>query len=254
MNRVRTELRAFWAALLFFTRVPLPRWCRCGPEDLPAAARYFPFVGVFVGAFGALVWWLARHVFPSEIAVVLSMVATVLLTGAFHEDGFTDVCDGFGGGWDKAQVLAIMKDSRVGAFGVIGIVLLLGLKALALGRIPPGLMIATLIAGHAISRWASTTVIFTEVYVRDDPGAKSKPLATALSVRSLTVATLFGLAPLALLPLRLWTTLAVVLVARWWFVRSTRRRIGGYTGDVLGAMQQIAEVAFYLAVVALTWR
>jgi adenosylcobinamide-GDP ribazoletransferase len=151
-------------------------------------------------------------------------------------------------------VVTIMKDSRVGAFGAMGIALLLGLKAVTLARVPAGLMVATLVAGHAASRWAAATLLFTHKYVREEADAKAKPMATQLSVGALGVATLFGLAPLALLPVRIWGSLGTVIVARWWLGRWFYRRIGGYTGDCLGAAQQVCEVAFYLTVVALTWR
>lgn len=254
MSLLRREWRVFCTAVMFFTRLPVPAWPDYDQEWLQAAPRYFPLVGVLVGGIGAGVWWLAAQILPGEIAVLLSMIATLVVTGAFHEDGFADVCDGFGGGWTRPQVLAIMKDSRVGAFGAIGIALMLGLKAVTLARVPAGLMVATLVAGHAASRWASATLMATLAYVRDEDDAKARPMATPLGAGSLAVATLFGLAPLLLLPVRTWWALGPVGLARWWLGRWFLRRIGGYTGDCLGAAQQVAEVVFYLAVVALTWR
>lgn len=254
MNAVQREVRVLWTAVAYFTRVPVPRWVGYDPAWLQAAPRFFPLVGALVGGVGAAVWWASARVLPGPIAIVLSMIATILLTGAFHEDGFADVCDGFGGGWDKAQVLAIMKDSRIGAFGAIGVVLILGLKAVALVYVPKNYMVGVLIAGHAISRWAGATVLFTHVYVREDAMTKAKPIATQLGVGALSVATVMGLAPLGLLPPRFaWAVLPVVWV-RWAMARWFARRIGGYTGDCLGALQQVSEVAFYLTVVALTWR
>lgn len=254
MSFLQHEWRVFWTAVMFFTRLPTPTFRDHRSEWLQEAPRYFPLVGALVGGFGAGVWWLAAHVLPAEIAVLLSMIATILLTGAFHEDGLADVCDGFGGGWTKAQVLTIMRDSRIGAFGAIGIALLLGLKALTLARVPEGLMLATLVAGHAASRWAAATLLFTHEYVREEADAKAKPMATRMSTASLMMATVFGLAPLLLLPPRLWWALATVVVARTWLAHWFTRRIGGYTGDCLGAVQQVSEVAFYLTVVALSWR
>lgn len=254
MNAVQREVRVFWTAVAYFTRVPAPRWVGYDPAWLQAAPRYFPLVGALVGGAGAVVWWASARVLPGPIAIVLSMIATILLTGAFHEDGFADVCDGFGGGWDKAQVLAIMKDSRIGAFGAIGVVLILGLKAVTLAYVPKNYVIGVLIASHAISRWAAATMLFTHVYVREDAMTKAKPIATQLGVGAWSVATVLGLAPLVLLPLRFaWAVLPVALV-RWTMGRWFARRIGGYTGDCLGALQQVSEVAFYLTVVALTWR
>lgn len=254
MNFLQRELRVLGTAVMFFTRVPLPAWREHRPEWLQAAPRYFPLIGAGVGGFGAGVWWLASFALPPEIAVTISMISTVLLTGAFHEDGFADVCDGFGGGWTKPHVLAIMRDSRVGAFGAIGVALLLGLKAVALARVPVCLMIGTLVAGHAVSRWAAVTLMATEDYVREENDAKAKPVAGRPGLGSLALATLFGLTPLLFVPAGTWWAVGAVLLTRgglgWWF----RYRIGGYTGDCLGATQQVGEVVFYLAVVALTWR
>ena len=125
---MKRQLEYFFAALRFFTRLPVPGWVGHSAEQLNHAARYFPLVGIVVGAIGAAVTELAVLALPIGIAVMLGMAATVLVTGGFHEDGFADACDGFGGGWEKAQVLAIMKDSRVGSYAVIGLVLLLSTK------------------------------------------------------------------------------------------------------------------------------
>jgi adenosylcobinamide-GDP ribazoletransferase len=254
MNAVQREVRVFWTAVGYFTRVPVPRWVGYDAVWLQATPRYFPVVGALVGGVGAAVWWAAARVLPGPIAILLSMAATILLTGAFHEDGFADVCDGFGGGWEKSQVLAIMKDSRVGAFGAIGVTLMLGLKAATLVYVPGNYVAGALIAGHAMSRWAAATMLLTHVYAREDAMTKAKPIATRLGAGALLVATIFGLAPLALLPLRcVWALLPLGLV-RWVMARWFVRRIGGYTGDCLGALQQVGEVVFYLTIVALTWR
>jgi adenosylcobinamide-GDP ribazoletransferase len=189
---------------------------------------------------------------PSTLAVAVSMAATVALTGAFHEDGFADVCDGFGGGWDKAQILRIMKDSRIGAYGTIGAVLMLGTKLLALIELGTAAAVAMIVA-HPLSRLASTTLIYALDYARDDADARAKPLAHRLSRGELTLAALSGAAPLALLPppealAGLALVMLVTLVSARYFVR----RIGGYTGDCLGAAQQLAELASYFGML-LAW-
>lgn len=249
MKALQRELRLAGAAISFLTRLPVPRAAAVTRGELQSAVRYFPLVGVLVGALGAAVWWLARRVFPGDVAVVLSMAATILATGAFHEDGFTDVCDGFGGGCDRTRILAIMKDSRVGAFGVIGIVLLLGLKALVLMHVPGRLMIVTLIAGHAASRWAAVTLLATQRYARDETG-KAAAVDAPPGAGALACATALGAGPAFLLPARCRWAIAAVLGVRWVLGRWFHRRIGGYTGDCLGALQQVAEVGFYLAVLA----
>ena len=244
---MRNELTYFFAALRFFTRLPVPAWVGHSETQLNGAARYFPLVGIVVGAIGAAATFAASLALPDSIAVILGMAATILATGAFHEDGFADACDGFGGGCDKAQVLAIMKDSRTGSYGVIGVALLLLAKWNALMELHPEILLVALVAGHAVSRFAATTLICALDYVRDDESSKSKPLASRMDVGALAVAALFGLLPCALLPLpeagyALGAAALVTLGAAGYFVR----RIGGYTGDCLGATQQLAEIAFYL--------
>ena len=248
---MKRELEYFFAALRFFTRLPVPAWVGHGQDQLDHAARYFPMVGILIGAIGAGVTELAALTLPIGVAVLLGMAATVLATGAFHEDGFADSCDGFGGGWDKAQVLAIMKDSRVGSYAALGVALMLLTKWTTLVEIdaaldPPFLALA-LIAGHAVSRLASTVLIFFLDYVRDDAGAKSKPLAQRMAPHELAIAAACGLAPLLLLPLAdMLVALAAVTLATLLAARYFLRRIGGYTGDCLGAAQQVSELAFYL--------
>lgn len=247
---IRRESEYFFAALRFFTRLPVPGWVGHSAEQLNHAARYFPAIGIIIGAIGASVTLAAALVWPPQIAVLAGMAVTLVATGAFHEDGLTDSIDGFGGGWTKEQVLAIMKDSRVGSYGAIGIgmVLLTKFAALtALTTLPPPTFAAMLIAGHSVSRFASTTLIYALDYVRDDDSSKSKPLATRLGKGELAVAALFGLAPCLLLPaaqvaMALALVTGVTLLVARYFVK----RIGGYTGDCLGATQQLTELAFYL--------
>ena len=242
------QLRLFFTALMFFTRLPCARWAGDGANDLNHAAKYFPLVGVVVGLLAALVYWAARQALPQELAVIASMVATLWLTGAFHEDGLSDAVDGLGGGWTREQALAIMKDSRIGSYGAVALVMLLLTKFEALIHLSGMHLPLVLVAGHSVSRFAAVLVIRTQSYVRES--GKAKPLATRLGNGELLAAATFGLAPLALLPLTwLWALLPVALI--WlWFSRKLQQRLGGYTGDCLGAMQQLCEIAFYLGVVA----
>lgn len=245
---MRQELRLICTALTFFTRLPVSRWAGGDAADLNHAARYFPLVGVLVGAVGALVYLAAAQLLPQELAVLLSMAATIWLTGAFHEDGLADAADGLGGGWNKEQVLTIMQDSRLGSYGAIALFLVLLGKWQALAALPPALLPAVLVAGHALSRFAAVLVIYRQDYVRAE--GKAKPLATRLSPGELLLAGITGLAPLIWLqPAQLLALLPVAL-AWLWFSRKLKRRLGGYTGDCLGAMQQLCEIAFYLGVLA----
>ncbi|HQR04134.1 MAG: adenosylcobinamide-GDP ribazoletransferase [Proteobacteria bacterium] len=244
------ELESFFAALRFFTRLPVPAWVGHSQDQLDRAARYFPWVGVLIGTIGAGVTEAAAWVLPVSIAVLLGMVATLLATGAFHEDGLADSIDGFGGGWDRTQVLAIMKDSRIGSYGAIGIGLTLLAKFQALLEIdaahaPPFLVFA-LIAGHALSRLAATTLIHALEYVREDALSKSKPLAVRLSWPGLAVAAVGGLLPCLTLGSAVLPAIGLATLTTMGLARYFRRRLGGYTGDCLGATQQLSELAFYL--------
>lgn len=245
------ELTYFFAALRFFTRLPVPAWVGHSDEQLNHAARYFSLVGLIVGALGGGVTVVALYAWPPLVAVLLGMVTTLLATGAFHEDGLADSIDGFGGGWTREDVLRIMKDSRIGSYGAIGIGMALLTKAAALAELlavlPAPTFIALLLAGHGVSRFASTTLIFALDYARDDDSSKSKPLATRMSKGELLVAAVFGLLPcLWLPPLQVGIALALVALVTLLAARHFVRRIGGYTGDCLGATQQLTEIAFYL--------
>jgi adenosylcobinamide-GDP ribazoletransferase len=249
------ELRVFLAALRYFTRLPVPGWVGHSQAQLDRAVRYLPLVGVLVGAVGAAVTEAAALWLPASVAILLGMAATLLATGAFHEDGLADASDGFGGGWDKAQVLAIMKDSRIGSYGALAIGMALLLKFNLLAEIdaaapPPGLALA-LVAAHAASRLAPVLLMRGLAYARADETAKAKPQAQTMGATDLVVAAVFGLAPCLLLaPLVALGALTCAALATLASGLYFRRRIGGYTGDCLGAAQQLAEMAFYLGLLA----
>jgi adenosylcobinamide-GDP ribazoletransferase len=244
---LKREWQYFLTALIFFTRIPV-RLNNFDEADLNPSTRYFPLIGILIGSFGALVFWLADRFLPLEIAVLLSMASTILLTGAFHEDGLADAVDGLGGGWAKEQVLTIMVDSRIGSYGAIGLVLVLLSKYQALSYQALGLIPITLVAGHAISRLSAVLVMATQSYVKTE--GKSKPIATQLKLTELIIATFFGLLPLAFMKLEFLLALIPVALIWCWFSLKIRKRIGGYTGDCLGAMQQLTEVAFYIGLLA----
>jgi adenosylcobinamide-GDP ribazoletransferase len=245
------ELEIFFAAVRYFTRLPVPSGVSHSEQQLEQAARYFPLVGVIVGVVGALVTVVAAQILPTPLAILAGMASTLLVTGAFHEDGFADAVDAFGGGFDRAQVLGIMKDSRIGSFGAIAIAMMLLAKFSALQQIGAWNGLRTLglalVAGHAVSRLAPTVLMFALEYVREDENSRARPLTRPLSIPELALAVACGLAPCVLLwSSKVWLGLAlailVTVICAGYFVR----RIGGYTGDCLGAMQQLAELAFYL--------
>jgi adenosylcobinamide-GDP ribazoletransferase len=245
---MKYQLQLFFTALTFFTRIPCAAWGKHDEADLNHAAKYFPLVGALVGSVAASVFLLASWILPASLAVLLSMVATLLLTGAFHEDGLSDAVDGLGGGFDKEQMLTIMKDSRIGNYGAVALFMALLIKFQALINIPSGQLPVVLIAAHSISRLAATSLIYSQSYVREN--GKAKPLAQNISERELLVAAMLGVAPLALLNPHLWWALLPMMLVWLWFSHKLKKLLGGYTGDCLGAMQQLCEITFYLGILA----
>lgn len=250
MNALGYQLRLVLTAIQYFTRLPVPRWVGYSERQLNDASRYFPLVGVLVGLFTGAVFVLAVRVFPQPIAVLLAMLSGILLTGGFHEDGLADTCDGFGGGQDRPQILAIMKDSRVGSYGVLGLVFALLLKFSALAMLPAAQFVAISAAAHAFSRFMAVSLIYTQRYVRDDDSARAKPAAQSLSHAAFACAALFALVPLVWLGAGGGMAAGVAFALRIVVAQYFYRRIGGYTGDCLGAAQQITEVGFYLGLLA----
>lgn len=244
---LKNQWRYCLTAIMFFTRIPVSL-ADFKESDLNKATRYFPLVGLLVGGVGALIFWLAHHILPLDLALLLSMVATILLTGAFHEDGLADSMDGLGGGFGREQVLTIMTDSRIGSYGAISIILILLIKFQALSHQAVLTIPIILVAGHALSRFCAVLVMYAQSYVKAE--GKSKPLATSISVAELMVAASFGLMPLTFFAAHQLLALLPVLLVWLWFSAKIKACIGGYTGDCLGAMQQLTEVAFYIGLLA----
>ena len=258
-------LRHYLLAVQFFTRIPitgrLADWVGFSPAMLRASAGHFPGVGWLVGAVAAVVYGVLAVLLPDTtvtplVAAVLSTVATVLLTGGFHEDGLADVADGLGGSYDRDRALEIMKDSRVGAFGAMALCLaLLAKVALValLGSMNDDLLLicSAMFAGHVVSRTLPLLLIYWLPHVGDQGASKSKPLADNISFSSLLTAFLWCFMAIALV---LWAQEATNLIAACSFSfiallymhRLFKRRLQGFTGDCLGATQQVCEIAFYL--------
>lgn len=250
----------FLAALTFFTRLPLPQCLGKrlhSPASLAQTASYLPAVGWLVGGIGALVLLSAALGVPVRVAIVLSMMATIWATGAFHEDGLADCCDAFGGAYTTEDVLRILRDSRIGAFGAVGLILALLLKfelLCALQQVMSiGKLALLLIAAHAASRLFAVSYLWNYRYVRQE--GKAQPVVTRMTATGIGLASLFGLPVLFYLEWRLAGLMLVLLVvARHLLGRYFVRRLGGYTGDCLGLAQQLSELLIYLLVcIRLTW-
>jgi len=270
-------VRHYLLALQFFTRIPvagrLADWVGFSPAMLRASAGHFPGVGVVVGALVAgftalLLVYLPARPFAPLVVAVLGTVLSVMVTGAFHEDGLADIADGLGGSYDRDRALVIMKDSRVGAFGALALVLAILTKVTLLaliGSVSLRWMLVGIFVAHVVSRTWPLLLIRLMPHVGDAAGSKSKPLADQISLGSLFTALLWCFSALApvfiaqsainfaanagqtgfgLMPLVVGLFASGLGFLTMW--RLLWRRLQGFTGDGLGATQQVCELAFYL--------
>lgn len=244
MISARSELDTFVGALRFFTRLPVPGPLGHSSHVLERAIRYFPAAGLVIGIISGLVFALTSFFWPKTLAVLAAIAVAIYITGAIHEDGWSDMVDGFGGGWQKERILTIMRDSCVGSFGAVALVMLLLARFFALVEIDILLVPIAMISGHAVSRLCSTCVMRSLDYVRLE--GKAKPFSNQLTHGEMGFAAATALLPVLFLPLsQSIPALLLAALATFWLARLFKRQIGGYTGDCLGAVQQLAEVAFY---------
>ncbi|MCL5129225.1 adenosylcobinamide-GDP ribazoletransferase [Algibacter sp. L4_22] len=265
---MKREVQIFFTALMFYTRIPIPKGIQFKKEYSKASVKYLPLIGLLVGGVSAVILILLLTILPVSIAVTVSFISSLLLTGAFHEDGLADTVDGFGGGWNKEKILLIMKDSTIGAYGAIALVMALLLKfqlLVALVDLPMAHGIPTYyfilfvsLAGHSISRVLAVSVMITHQYARINDGTSKLKSITPEGLKWTSPAFLLALT-FALFPLFLFQTPYVFLLlfpiylVRVLLVRFFNKWIGGYTGDCLGAIQQISEIIFYLSIFIL-WK
>ncbi len=248
-------VKHFLMAVQFYSRIPIPFTLDWKEDSLNKATAYFPLVGVFLAAHLCVIYYFAQMIFNPSVAALITFGISLLMTGGFHEDGFADYCDGVGGGWTRTQKLQIMKDSRLGTYGALGLLTLFLLRWQAFIAIPYPYQYWALFIAMTWSRWSAMLVMITLPYVRDEGIAK--PLAKGLTMSQFFIGGLFAwimIVPLGYTnDLSLIFTLPILLVAALFMRSHMKRKLGGYTGDSLGATQQVAEVAYYLGLVAL-WK
>jgi len=243
----------------FFTRIKIKPIDNFQSQWLNQASRYYGLVGLFIGALSACAYWFSTLFLPQSIAILLAMVASILVTGAFHEDGLADTWDGFGGGWTVEQKLTIMKDSRLGTYGALALVMALLIKyqllvelssVNALSAMLPNVVIALIVA-HCLSRVLAVSLIFDQTYVRDIDSSKIKPMTEQQSTSELAILLISGLLPLLLMPIMLSLLLITCLIVlRLGIVKWYIKQLGGYTGDLLGQAQQMAELVIYICLLS----
>ena len=250
LSMPETWLFHFRVAIGFLTRLPFGPTETLPPNGLAEAMRAFPLVGIVVGGGVGLVYWAAFGVFGPVIAALLAVAGGIWLTGGLHEDGLADTLDGFGARGERRERLDAMRDSRIGTYGVLALMISLSLRVAALAALAPGKpALAALVAAGALSRAAMPLTMRLLPPARSDGLGFSagKPLSgtvlTAMGVAALL--SLFGLG-LSGGMLAILSTVAAVI----WLNRVTERHLGGYTGDTLGALQPVIEGVVLLAVVA----
>jgi len=250
MNPLRAELVLLISAVGFLTRLPMSRGVGWEEGRMLRASRYFAAVGALIGLAGGLVWWLAGQVAPAGIAAGLGLAAMMLLTGALHEDGLADCADGLGGGQSGEGALEIMRDSRVGTYGALALILSVGLRWAALAALAPIWGVLALAISGGIGRAMMVPATALVGYARAEGlgrsvagGAGPVDLLVALGT-ALVLAVIGGWPGLVAL------ALALAVTGRFLFFLT--RRIGGYTGDGLGAMAQLGEITV-IVVLAGAW-
>lgn len=245
------QVQLLLCAVQFLTRLPTPSLRGFEPDWITRSARYFPLVGLLVGGLGALVLLAAAQIWNGWVPALLALGAGLLLTGGFHEDGLADAADGLGGGQTPERRLEIMKDSRVGTYGVLALIVVLGAKAATLASLAPMDAALALLAAHGIGRVAAVATMTALPHVSDRADAKYKPAPDGVKPLEVLVAAILGLWPLLLAP-PIGALAAVGLAAVFAAAMAllARRLIGGYVGDVLGAVEQLAELGALLGLAA----
>ena len=262
LQRLSYEARLVLVAIQFLTRIPVPAFNNYDPQWLHQSSRYFPAVGLLIGVLCAGVLWLASLLFTPLVAAVISTAFGIKLTGAFHEDGLADSCDGLGGGLTRERTLEIMKDSRLGTYGVLGLVSALLLKISLLAAMPLSVAIVALIIGHTASRLFCISLLTLLPYGGEIEHAKAKPMAQQLTplqalyssgwlILAIVLVTIISPNTMQQVGLGKWLlALVLALVATDYMRRLLRKRLQGYTGDGLGATQQLSEIAIYIGLAA----
>lgn len=247
---MKRELNIFLHALQYYTRFPVPFKVNFSEGNLSKSLRYFPLIGALVGGTGSLALYLSGLLLPHVIGLLFAISAILLTTGAMHEDGLSDFLDGFGGGNSKEDILRIMKESSIGVFGTIGLIITILTKISCLYLIPEDYLISVLISANVSSRLWPIILVNTSTYAREGLSKASytrkKPDRTTI-----LIATITALAPLLYFK---WHFSLLYLILSILFFSAYRgyltRRLSGFTGDTLGALQLINELLFYITFLA----
>ena len=238
------------AAFIFFTRLPFWRLKEVPSECFKHVVPYWPWVGWLTGGLMAMVLGLGSQVMPVSLAWILAIVTRLLVTGALHEDGLADFFDGFGGGTTREHTLTIMKDSHIGTYGVIGLIVYF-LLMLELRHLPVPVLCTLVVCGDCWGKLCASQLINFLPYARKEEDSKAKVIYNRMSGKELFFCIAGGALPLLLLPSSLWLALIAPCLVLAFLLRMMKRRLQGYTGDCCGATFLMCEMAFYLSALIL---
>ena len=234
------------AAFIFFTRLPFWKIKEVPAGCFKHVVPYWPLTGWLTGGIMAGTLWIAGQILPLPLAWIIAIIARLLATGCLHEDGLADFLDGFGGGTTRERTLAIMKDSHIGSYGVIGLIVYFLLLS-QFGNLPLHLLCTLALCGDCWSKFCASQLINYLPYARKEEDSKAKVVYNRMNLHELSAAFVCGLLPLiVLLPIKLWPATLFPLFAFILLCRLMKRRLQGYTGDCCGAAFLLCELSFYI--------
>lgn len=238
------------AALIFFTRLPFWRILNVPKEYFRQVINYWSVVGWLTASVMAGTLWLSAQFMPFQIAVVLALVSRLLITGALHEDGLADFFDGFGAGGGKSRILSIMKDSHIGTYGVLSLILYFLLLFLFISYLPLHLACLVILAGDPFCKFIGSLVTLRLAYARNEETSKSGTVYKKMQLPTFLISALFGIVPLLfLLSFNCWVAAIFPILVFFLLTHLMKKKINGYTGDCCGALFLLCELSFYLGCV-----
>lgn len=235
------------AALSFFTRLPFWRLARIPDTAYRRVVDLWPAAGWVTGGITALSLLGALLILPPVAAVIVAFSIRVILTGALHEDGLADFIDGMGGGMNRTRILEIMKDSHIGSYGVIGLIMYFLLLVACVSSFPQQLAPVIVLAADPWSKFCASFLVNTLPYARKQEEAKNKLIYERMTIPAFILCFLFGFLPSLTMPLILWPALLISLVLAGLIIIYLKHKIGGYTGDCCGATALLCELSFYFS-------
>lgn len=247
-------MKRLLAAFIFFTRLPLGRIMAVPADCFKHVVPYWPIVGWLTGGILAGTLWLLAQVLPLQVAWIGAIVVRLLVTGCLHEDGLADFCDGFGGGTTRERTLAIMKDSHIGTYGVVGLIVYFLLWSQMI-VFPLGILCAVAFCADVYSKWCVSHMVNLLPYARKEEESKAKVLYSRMTLPEVMAGTIAGWLPLLFLQPVGWGVacfcppIVFLLLCGW-----MKRRIGGYTGDCCGAVFLLGELSFYIGSMIGVWK